>query len=440
MIAFIAVQCFNLPGNQAGNSTRNDNSLFHGIPNDDLEVEAFTSYARIERDIRKGSTIWRTDKTKWRNIMKLGGQLSPLMKDYGGESFLILFPLYELGVSIEEKLTSIHSFQYAWDMIRSLLQHTGLGELFRSLSSAVGNLLISRFRTRGSADRSFMTHIAPVFEKYLLKGISEHSPRLVMDKPVVARWAPIAVCGNRNHSYVHLSEGLSLYPWDLLTLINEDLNENVVHHLIRQELPYGWRLLKREETCKTADKAMLLDDFDGYIIPLCIDGGWCLVCYVNPMRSETTHPITFIDPRKSKQRHTRVLDLLADWISRDQGWVPKEIDAQSTKVVDVQTTRKQESGIHVILHAVSMAKAGQPECRPMNEKMCRDFRVRHFVTLLNEVHQEFTEVASKKDPEVQQLAPAVAKQSATETAKRPNSEGAEQSTAHVSKKTKRERI
>lgn len=171
-IAFMAVRCFDLY-----QKTHNTIFLRSRVSDEDEELETFTDYAESERDIRKGSVILKKDKTKWRDIMRLGGQLSSLLKDFGGESFLILFPLHELSDKIGESLVSIHSIQYPWNMIRSLLEHTGLGDFFRSLSGAVGDLLISRFRTQDDPKGSFMEHIAPVFEKYYLKGITKNTPR-----------------------------------------------------------------------------------------------------------------------------------------------------------------------------------------------------------------------------------------------------------------------
>ncbi|KAI1781186.1 hypothetical protein F4818DRAFT_451373 [Hypoxylon cercidicola] len=388
--AFMAVRCFDLYEKQTGILTQNE-----PFPSsNDSELEAFTEYAERERDIKKRSVILKKDKVKWRDMMRLGRQLSLLLKDFGGEYFLILFPLQKLTTCIEEKLESIHSIQYPWDMIRSLLEHTGLGEFFRCLSGAVGQFFISDFRKDDISEGSFMKHIAPVFEKYSLKGITGTSPRLRFTASSQPEQTPLVFCGNPLRS-VHLGADLSLHPLSLLQFVDQALEKDIVEHLIQQGLPGGWSLLGLDDISQAADEDMLLHDFKGIVIPLCIDDGWCLFCYVNPTRFKTAHPITFIDPTNDEERYLKALGLFTKWIPKHQDWVPEAISARSVKPIDSQVTCERDSGIHIILHAGAMARTGKPESRLMDKKMCRDFRVRHFVALLNEVQQAATKAALK---------------------------------------------
>ncbi|KAI4859794.1 hypothetical protein F4820DRAFT_438753 [Hypoxylon rubiginosum] len=66
---------------------------------------------------------------------------------------------------------------------------------------------------------------------------------------------------------------------------------------------------------------------------------------MNPTRSNTAHPITFVNPTKSKKVHRRALFLLRKWIPKDQDWIPKEITAKHLKVIEIQATCQQDSGI-----------------------------------------------------------------------------------------------
>ncbi|KAI0378336.1 hypothetical protein F5Y04DRAFT_262413 [Hypomontagnella monticulosa] len=316
------------------------------------------------------------------------------MKDFGGESFLILFPIPEVLISIGIDETRIATYDRIWGHIRSILEKTEIGEFFRSLSGAVGDLLLTRFR--GGASTGIVERLTSVLKEYSLEGVTPNSPTAYgFHLYLTPKLTPLAFCGKLD-SLVHLSSDSSLRPKSLLELIDGTLSEDVVRHLIHQRLPRNWSVLGRAEISKAASRDLLLHNFEGIIIPLCIDHGWCFFCYVNPTRVDVTSPITFINPTGSSARFYTALFLLSKWIPEHESWVPKGVAVERVEVVKSQAACDRDSGIHVVLNAISMAESGKPETRLLDGGVCEALRVKYFVTMLNEMQEAVSKAAEKR--------------------------------------------
>lgn len=85
--------------------------------------------------------------------------------------------------------------------------------------------------------------------------------------------------------------------------------------------------------------------------------------------------------------------LMSKWIPEHHNWVPKEITGP-IRVIKSQTATREESGMHVILHAKAMSCIGQPESRLIYEKTCRYFRLHFFIFLLSELHHATSAVGT----------------------------------------------
>ncbi|KAI1418081.1 hypothetical protein F5Y13DRAFT_150518 [Hypoxylon sp. FL1857] len=392
--AFMAVRCFSLYKEYAEPSTQDiQSSLDKEVLEGDLDLDACAKFVgeNIEDVSRKSK------KVEWRNIIGLGGRLSSLLKDFGGESFLVLFPLYELSLHIKESLANIYPHSYPWRSLRNLLEETGLGCFFRSLSNAVGNHLLAGIKGRTFSYTDFKANLATFREDYFSKGVSH----TIVDQCIShfdgePRSSALVFCGQPSQ-LIHLSAESSLKPRTLLQFMDEMLGEDIVRHMIRRELPHDWTVLGSDGISQVADEKILLHDFKGIVIPLCIDKGWILFCYTNPKRSNVTHPISCINPTRSEDRFRAALASLSKLIPKHGNWIPKNVTTQSVKIVQTQVSSELDSGIHVILNAVAMASEGKHEVPPLDEKVCKALRVECFVAMLNEVHEAVAKAAKKRE-------------------------------------------
>ncbi|KAI1136570.1 hypothetical protein F5Y05DRAFT_414830 [Hypoxylon sp. FL0543] len=373
--AFSAFHCFNQCKNMPRFSARK-NQFFESseLLEDDSELEVFHKFAELDPEYL-GRPVPKFYLQKWRNIVRFGARLSSLLNDNGGEPFMILFPLYELGICIEEKLVDTHFMDYLWGVIKSLLVKTGLGGFLRSLSSAVGELLLSGFGNPRIPRPKFAENLLPVLRGYSLSGIQLESPRESLDTLIgEPRYAPLVYCGNSYGSFP----------------------ASLVRHLLCQGLSDDWCVLGEVETRQVASENMLLHDYKGVVIPLRIFGAWTLFFYTNPTRSKVTYPMKFIDPTNSVLRFTAATRLLTKWIPVQGDWVPDNVDLRSIRRIASQVASLEDSGIHVILHAIAMAKTGRPESRPLGVGMCKAIRLRYFVNLLNEMQTAVTKASAKR--------------------------------------------
>ncbi|KAI0843481.1 hypothetical protein F5Y06DRAFT_283983 [Hypoxylon sp. FL0890] len=393
--AFSALHCFNHYRNMRGISARNDRfSQNSERLHNHSELEVFSKFTEIDAEYHGGQEDYH--KQRWRNIVQFGGQLSPLVHDYGGEPFMLLFPLYELSKCINESLVDTHSMDYLWGRIKALLVETGFGDFLRSLSTAVGALLISSFRDADVSRRTFKEKLLPVLEMYSLRAVQLTYPSLDVD--IKSECAPLVCCGHSAQP-VHLSAESSFSPMLLLKLVNGWLGESVIRHLLRQGLSDDWCILGNAEVQQVASENMLLHDYKGIVIPLEIFEGWTLFFYTNPACSDVTHPIKFIDPTGNASKIQAAKRILSNWIPESEDWVPEKVNMQSIQPIASQVASPKDSVIHIILHAISMAKTGKPESRPLDANVCRAIRLRYFVNLLNEVQVAVAKASEKRSEE-----------------------------------------
>ncbi|KAI1083779.1 hypothetical protein F5B20DRAFT_594412 [Whalleya microplaca] len=395
-MAFAAVRCFNQCEKYMEKYTQDNRSfMFTEELDEDVELGICAQFARKEKGI---SSVLKREKDKWRNIMKYGEQLSLLQEDVGEQSFLLLFPLHELSDRIQEDLVNVRSIDYIWEVLKNVLQKTVLGEVFRSLSNTIGSALLSKFHGEEVSQSDFAERIDPILKRYSVHNVTRFSLRLnllrILDTP---EWAPFAFCGDAT-ALRRLNAYSSFSPKSLLEFVKGGSKDDIIYHLIRQRLPEDWTILDRCSISQVATENTLLHDFKGIVIPLSIDGAWCLICYVNPTRSKTLNPITFLDPTKNESRHRVALTLLSDWIPKHGERIPQTISPKEVKVVDCQHASVQDSAIHVILNAAAMIKTGEPEARPLNAEVCKALRVKYFVTVLNDLHQASAKAALKRSP------------------------------------------
>ncbi|KAI1388707.1 uncharacterized protein F4822DRAFT_429324 [Hypoxylon trugodes] len=356
---------------------------------------AVQCYKKYEEKELVDSDVGTTTRDKWYNIIENGWYLSSLTNDFGGEPFLALFPLRELYLCMGKSVDDPEGMSCVWAAVRSLLEKTDLGEFFCSLSKAVGSSLLSSLRGSGVSQETIIKQLTPIFKEYSLDGISSYSRRLVMVKHhLTPETTPLSYCGQPNQIR-QLSPGSRLAPSSLLQLVAGKLEEDIIQHLILQRLPDDWLILGEAELSEPANESMLLHDFGGIVVPLCVDDGWCLLCYVNPTRFKASYPITFVDSTGSEHRLRAAVALLSTWIPSDEDWIPKDIAAREVKVLESQASCDLDIGIHVVLNACAMAKTQKPETRPLDKIICKALRVEFFVTMLNEMHLAVAKASRK---------------------------------------------
>ncbi|KAI0541339.1 hypothetical protein GGR58DRAFT_456727, partial [Xylaria digitata] len=333
---------------------------------------------------------------KWRQIKNLGENLSILAKDFGGEGFLLLFPLSELQIITGERLQKFHSTTALWKVLYDLLHSTEMGAFFRSMASTIGIPLVRHCCDGlGSQSYELSQQLDTIRLLYSLPQISEFTPRLAAR--VLARMpdsTPFGFCGNLEVK--HLTSNLSLTPLSLLQFAGNCLESGIVEHLIRQNLPHEWEVIGKEDISQPASKEVLLCDYQGIMIPLLIDNGWTLFCYTNPIRSKTDCLIKFINPTKSYERHQAAMNLLSAWIPKNGPWIPNGLKLRLVKLVKSQGTDENDSGIHIILNAIAMARTGNAEQRSLSKQVCKGLRIKYFVHLLHELQEVVNKEAEKK--------------------------------------------
>ncbi|KAF2965428.1 hypothetical protein GQX73_g8121 [Xylaria multiplex] len=355
-----------------------------------FEDSACSMFAKLDNE-SPGSHI-----EKWRQIMNLGKNLSILAKYFGGEGFLLLLPLSELQIITGERLRKFHSTTALWKVLYDLLRFTEMGTFFRSMASTIGIPLIHHCcGGSGSPQYELSQRLNTIRLLYSLPQISEFTPRL--SAHVLARRpdsTPFGYCGNLEVK--HLTSNLSLMPLSLLQFVSDCLEPGIVEHLIRQNLPREWAVIGKEDISQPANKELLLCDYQGVMIPLLIDNGWSLFCYTNPIKSETDYLIKFINPTKSYERHQAALNLLSAWIPRNGPWIPNGLKLRLVKVIKSQCTDENDSGIHVILNAIAMARTGKPELRSLSKQVCKGLRIKYFVHFLHELQEVVNKEATKR--------------------------------------------
>ncbi|KAI0418667.1 hypothetical protein F5X98DRAFT_373480 [Xylaria grammica] len=348
-----------------------------------FEDSACAMFAELDNETCRHT---RVTVEKWRKIKNLGANLSVLARHFGGEGFLILFPLSELEVFLGKQLLGVHSTIALWKVLYDVLHSTEMGVFFKSMARTIGIPLIDNCCGGPSLpQREYFQRLDAIRLQYSLPPISESTPRLAAS--VLARKpgsAPFGYCDSLEAK--HLTPNLPLTPLSLLQVAG-NLEPGIVEYLIRKNLPREWAVIGREEISRPATKGLLLCDYQGIMIPLLINNGWTLFCYTNPIRSDTDHLIKLINPTKSYDRHRVALNMLSAWIPSHAPWAPNGLKVQLVKVVESQRTVEDDSGIHVILNAIAMAGTGKPELRLLNEQICKGLRIKYFVHLLNDLQE-----------------------------------------------------
>ncbi|KAI1748535.1 hypothetical protein F4782DRAFT_534367 [Xylaria castorea] len=390
---FAAVSCFNhfkhLQEAVVSSRLLDDPARMSGY----FEDSACAMFARLDH----GSNYHNTSiQDKWRGVKNLGANLSILARNFGGEGFLILFPFCELESRLRERLLEFHSTSALWKVLSDLLHSTEMGNFFRSMAACIGVPLINKFYGEPSCPQhELVEQLGTLRLQYFLPSVPRYTHWLtesVLAKQ--ANGAPFWCCVGPKP--IHLTANLSLSPLSLAQIVGGGhLTPEIVEHLIRQQLPREWTVLGREDISHPATKELLLRDNQGIMIPLFIDNGWTLFCYRNPIRSEVDYLIKCISPSGNHRRHNAASKMLSTWIPRDAPWIPQGLKLRLIELVHSQSATETDSGIHIIVNAIAMAKTGKPESRPLNEQICKGLRIKYFVHLLNELQEAVNKAGMK---------------------------------------------
>ncbi|KAH8163183.1 hypothetical protein CIB48_g5080 [Xylaria polymorpha] len=362
----------------------------------DVSSGACTMFAKLDNE-----QYYVNYEEKWRRVKILGANLSILARNFGGEGFLILFPFSDLETLLEQRLLQFHTDDTElWTVLGDLLRSTEMGKFFKSMAESIGQPLINEYYGElGSEKHEFLERLDTIRLQYSVPKVSERAPRLEINSKAWKSFPAFFMsCGGLKA--MHISPDLSLAPMSLLQFASDHIKPEIVEYLIRQQLPREWAVLGKEDISRPASRELLLHDYQGIIIPLCIDNGWTLFCYTNPTHSEIDHLIKFTNPTKSDTRHHAALEIFSAWIPKDGPWVPRGLDLQLVQPVDSQSATETDSGIHIIIDAIAMAKTGKPESRPLNEQVCKGLRIKYFSHLLNELQETANKEAMKKTGEI----------------------------------------
>ncbi|KAI0485416.1 hypothetical protein F4859DRAFT_511614 [Xylaria cf. heliscus] len=334
--------------------------------------------------------------TKWRLVKNMGLNLSTLAKHLGGEAFLILFPLFELEIKVGDQF--LHWPTALWDTLGNLLRSTEMRKFFNSMASTVGIPLVNMCYGGPSLPRhEFFTQLNTIRAQYSLTKVSNYGPRVEIGLSKYPTFIPFWYFNSFRPRRV--APNLSLSPSSLRQFFGDNIEPKIIEYLIRQELPREWEVLGKGDLSRPATKELLLCDYQGIIIPLLIDHGWTLVCYTNPIRSDVDYLIKFIDPTQSNKRYLEVAKMISTWIPKDAPWVPRGLGSELVQRIDSQSAARINSGIHIIIEAIAMAKTGKPESRPLNKQVCKGLRIKYFVHLLNQLQETANKEAVKNAPE-----------------------------------------
>ncbi|KAI1354134.1 hypothetical protein F5Y01DRAFT_274234, partial [Xylaria sp. FL0043] len=328
-------------------------------------------------------------REKWRKILDLGANLHAWAEKFGGEGFLALFPFFELESILGTQLPELLSSKALWTALSELLQSTEMGMLFKSMAAPIGVPLVRSFWGGPSITRSeFFLRLNHIRRSYSLSPILEFSQLKASILANQPRSVAFGYCGRLELEVKHWDLDLSLTPLSLLQLAGSHLEPQIVEYLIHKQLPRNWKIVGREGLRNAASKDLLLCDYVGIVIPLCIDGGWTLLCYSNPVYlQEDECLLKFVNPTKNSSRCHAALKTIESWIPTDRPWIPNGLRLDLVKEMSSQQATEEDSGIHIIVEAISMARTGKPESRPLNEQICKGLRIKYFVELLNEVQE-----------------------------------------------------
>ncbi|KAI0435934.1 hypothetical protein F4803DRAFT_573330 [Xylaria telfairii] len=392
---FAAVSCFDCCREFAEELVHNQLLEDPQTVSVDVSSGACTMFAKLDNE-----QYYASFEDKWRKVKILGANLSILARNFGGWGFLVLFPFFDLETLLGQRLSQFHTYDAdLWTVLGDILRSTEMGKFFKSMADNIGQPLINEYSGQvGPAKRELLEQLGTIRLQYSVPKVPEQGPRLEINSKAWKSFpAFVMSCGGLKA--MHIAPDLSLVPVSLLQFAGNHIEPEIVEYLIRQQLPHEWVVLGREDIFQPATKELLLCDYQGIIIPLCIDNGWTLFCYTNPIRSETDYFIKFINPTKSNLRHHAALEALSAWIPKEGPWIPRGLDVQLVQPVDSQSATEIDSGIHIIIEAIAMAKTGKPESRPLNEQVCKGLRIKYFSHLLNKLQESANKEAMKRTGE-----------------------------------------
>ncbi|KAI1737159.1 hypothetical protein F4680DRAFT_468369 [Xylaria scruposa] len=358
-----------------------------------LEDSACAMFSRLDDENHHHDI---SAQEKWRKVKNLGASLSILARKFGGEGFLILFPFSELETRLGKRLLEFDPTSALWKVLSDLLHSTEIRNFFKSMADSIGVPLINKFCSGPSRPQhELVEQLSSLRRQYLLPVVSRyihwHKASVSARQPSNA---PFWYCDGRE--LVRLTPDLSLTPSSLAQIVaGNHLKPEIVEHLIQLLLPHEWKVLGKEDISHPATKELLLCDYQGIMIPLFVHNGWTLFCYTNPIRSEVTSLIKCINPSGSLERQNAASEILSPWFPTDATWVPQGLKSRLIEQVPSQAATEIDSGIHVVIEAIAMAKTGKPESRLLNEQVCKGLRVKYFVQLLNEMQEAANKAAMK---------------------------------------------
>ncbi|KAI8944641.1 hypothetical protein F4801DRAFT_599454 [Xylaria longipes] len=348
---FAAVSCFN-------HFRRFEEAVVHSEFLDDpqnmsgyFDDDIYAMFAKLDSGNRDRHIIIRA---KWRRMKKLGSHLSMLARHLGGEGFLVLFPLFELEIVLRRRLIQFHWAAALWKMLDNLLRSTGMGKFFKSMANSVGVPLINKCYGGSSLPRhDILGRLNIMHAQYSLPTVSDYTPRL----------APFGYFGSLEAR--HLASDISLTPLSLLQFVGGRLDSEIVEYLIRQQLPREWAVLGKEDISHPATKELLL-----FHQP-----------YVEPCKASCSVEDNLgLDPNRCSVG-------------------PPGLRSKLVQQVDSQGATETDSGTHIIIDAIAMAKTGKPESRILNEQVCKGLRIKYFLCLINDLQETANKEAMKKTRE-----------------------------------------
>ncbi|KAI0025642.1 hypothetical protein F4780DRAFT_719316 [Xylariomycetidae sp. FL0641] len=120
-----------------------------------------------------------------------------------------------------------------------------------------------------------------------------------------------------------------------------------------------------------ADVQSLFTDHKGVIIPLSIDGYWALIHCVSPTGATSPYKTTLVNPSGKEGMTERAAAIASNFLN-----IVSSVGGTPTRLVELkaekeQTVDEMNSGIRMILDALSMTKTGKPHAGRMLEETYR---------------------------------------------------------------------
>ncbi|KAI0205774.1 hypothetical protein F4808DRAFT_456013 [Astrocystis sublimbata] len=297
-------------------------------------------------------------------IRDRGTKLHSIAAHFGGESFLAVFPFESLGPlsTLSDADEATRGFE---DILGGILTSFEFNSFLGVLTGTLGKSLIDRSNNNDSlSQEGFWQHNNGIRAYYSLPEVSVNARHIKISNS--CREMP-------------LSFDLDTTPVLLLHSLCSYLGRGEIDYLIRKELPPEWSL--RSESFFVEEMAELTGGAipAGIIIPLLLYNiKWALVCYTIPAHSNANHTLRLLSPRDTVDDHTEAYQIILR--NSPQNFHPS---LRLQTITCQKTTRLEDSGIHVIANAISIARTGKPEQRLLDNHACDALRIKLFVQLLH---------------------------------------------------------